>query len=512
MRAALRLALTPPIVQYDPDARDYITAVERADGQALETGVRAAIDAFVRGCKADGIWNAIKASCILAGARTLSGALVPLKGAAPTNFNFVSGDYNRKTGLVGNGSTKYLDSNRNNNADPQNSKHLSIFVSTLGNAPDQYYIAAGGYDDSGNSSAFYTYNTYQGRINIPGALPQSIASSGIKPSPSFVGMVRTASNLQAIKVQNTVVQNTGASVAPINASIRVFSGPDTQLLRANSRLAYYSIGEALDLALLDARVTTLVNSIASAIDGVTDPDARAYINAVENADGQALEVGVAQAYGAFITGCKADGIWNAIKASCILAGARTLSGALVPLKGAAPTNFNFVSGDYNRKTGLVGNEATKYLDSNRNNNADPQDNQHLSVYATTATTTGSYIGIGGSTGVAGSTHISRSASNMGARNRSSSFDLVTGLGASTGFISMQRSGATAYSYRVGGSVGTVTRSSQTPLSGNIHVFGSDGASLINARLAFYSIGEALDLALLDARVTTLVNTLNSVIP
>jgi hypothetical protein len=84
---------------------------------------------FVKGCKNDGIWTAIKASCILAGARTLAGALVPLVGTAPTNFDglFDSGDYNRKTGLIGDGSTKSLDSNRNNNADPQNSKHVSAY-------------------------------------------------------------------------------------------------------------------------------------------------------------------------------------------------------------------------------------------------------------------------------------------------------------------------------------------------------------------------------------------------
>jgi hypothetical protein len=97
----------------DVDAIAYIAAVEVADAEPLELGVKRSINAFVKGCKADGIWDAIKASCIMAGARTLAGALVPLKGTAPTNFNFVSGDYNRKTGLVGDGSTKYLDSNRN---------------------------------------------------------------------------------------------------------------------------------------------------------------------------------------------------------------------------------------------------------------------------------------------------------------------------------------------------------------------------------------------------------------
>ena len=67
-------------VAYDTDAAAYITAVETADGQALETAVADAINAFVVGCKADGIWDAIKASCIMAGARTLNGALVPLVG------------------------------------------------------------------------------------------------------------------------------------------------------------------------------------------------------------------------------------------------------------------------------------------------------------------------------------------------------------------------------------------------------------------------------------------------
>jgi hypothetical protein len=62
----------------DTDAAAYITAVETADGQALEAKTKIAIDNFVLGCKADGIWNAIKASCILAGASTRAWALTPL--------------------------------------------------------------------------------------------------------------------------------------------------------------------------------------------------------------------------------------------------------------------------------------------------------------------------------------------------------------------------------------------------------------------------------------------------
>lgn len=44
-----------PGFQFDADASTYIEAVEAADTQALETGVRYAINDFVIGCKNDGI-------------------------------------------------------------------------------------------------------------------------------------------------------------------------------------------------------------------------------------------------------------------------------------------------------------------------------------------------------------------------------------------------------------------------------------------------------------------------
>jgi len=112
------------IDSFDRDALKYIDAVEQADGEKLEPGIRKAINSFIVGCKSDNTWDAIKASCILAGARTLEGALIPLVGAPPTNNNFIANDYNREIGLKGNGIDKYLNTNRQNNIDPQNSKHF----------------------------------------------------------------------------------------------------------------------------------------------------------------------------------------------------------------------------------------------------------------------------------------------------------------------------------------------------------------------------------------------------
>jgi len=231
-----------------------------------------------------------------------------------------------------------------------------------------------------------------------------------------------------------------------------------------------------------------------------DPDAAAYITAVETADGQALEEKVKIAIDNFVLGCKADGIWSAIKASCILAGARTLNGALVPLVGTAPTNYNFVAGDYNRETGLVGNGSTKYLDSGRTNNADPQDSHHLSVYKTTAGS-GTYIGAPDSQVGSGAV-----------RSRNSTLTSVS-TAANLGFLGVNRNNPSDFAYRVGGANFTSSLVSQAAGTNVVSVFSYGGATAYSdARLAFYSIGESLDLARLDARVTDLINAIGVAIP
>ena len=97
-----------------------------------------AINNFVVGCKQDGIWDSIKACCIMAAWDGLEGALYPLKGPAPTDFSFVDEDYDRKTGLKGDGSTKYLDSNRSSANEILNNSHLSSFSSTQADVESGY--------------------------------------------------------------------------------------------------------------------------------------------------------------------------------------------------------------------------------------------------------------------------------------------------------------------------------------------------------------------------------------
>lgn len=254
--ATMAVAGVVPTI-YDADALKYIGAVEAADGQALEVSLYAAIDAFVRGCKQDGTWNAIKVCCILAGARTLSGALVPLKGTAPTSYGFVSSDYNRKTGLIGNGTSKYLDGNRANNADPQNNQHLAAYMSS------GQVSSIGGIIGNARSNGSYIYDEVSTWFTSRGG--GEFFATGT--DTSFVGLSRSASGSFVSRKAGTNTTRTQTSGNPDGGNIYVFAlnGSSGAYLFSSSRLAFYSAGESLTLSALDSRVSTLLLAIGTAI-------------------------------------------------------------------------------------------------------------------------------------------------------------------------------------------------------------------------------------------------------
>jgi hypothetical protein len=246
---------------------------------------------------------------------------------------------------------------------------------------------------------------------------------------------------------------------------------------------------------------------------LTDSDANTYIASVEEADGQTLEWNTKAAINKFIVGCKTDGIWDAIKASCIMAGARTLDGALTPLKGTAPTNFNFVANDYNRKTGLMGNGFNKYLNSNRLNNADPQDDKHIAVWRTKSETRDiTRCALGSGTGISlGESQLLTTNANRYFRvNYYGTTDSISDNTAIPGFWGASRSTSAETSTRYDQSSGTIPDTSNLPVSNNLFVFSRDlGFSPSDAWISFYSIGTSLDLALLDTRVSQLITDINN---
>jgi len=270
-----------------------------------------------------------------------------------------------------------------------------------------------------------------------------------------------------------------------------------------------------------------------------DAHAGVYLQAVEAADGQSLEPYVAQAINQFVLGCKADGSFSAFRATCIMMGARTISGALVPLAGPAPTALQgWVSSVYNRKTGIqanVDNTTFNYLNINYRHETAPQSSRHLCFYVSQlnpSTAQQSYGGNFGTTTTGQGNSFINTFTNSGAPQRLASranspggVTATTNQHASAGFYGTARVNSANYAVRGSGIDETLAVTAPTPMPGDLGVFArislpTDGGAagegnpawLSTGRIAFYSFGEGLSMTPLDSRLTTLYTQIQSLIP
>jgi hypothetical protein len=257
--------LLVPRYKYDPDAARYLAAVEAADGQALETPVRKAIDAFVAALKADSLWDAIGSSCLLCGPRTLAGALVPLRGTAPTAYGFVEGDYDRE-GLTGDGSS-YLDSNVSGGAYDDESHHWSVFLtsgSSIGRAPLGYITNTLTGQPNYSFSFLFADATNNMLAYYLGA---TTFYSGAGAATGLAGMSANNDGTFTSRIDGINKQSTATSQTLYPANYYVFARNNVPGAAAitDATIAFYSIGTSLDLAKLDSHITAYVTAIGAAI-------------------------------------------------------------------------------------------------------------------------------------------------------------------------------------------------------------------------------------------------------
>lgn len=259
--------------EWDSDALVYISKVESADGEPLSEKVKLAINQFVKRCKEDnspveGVsnWDAIKSMCLLAGPKTLDGSLVALRGPDPTNFNFVSGDYNSTLGLKNDGTTKYLDANINNNSVPQDSRHLVINVTdssaTSGNIFTGCYV---GHTPGSNvifaqGSATNSSMTLLRRFGSSSATGSFPAGNGL----GVLGGGRVPSDLDYVYYVTPVESGRSEveSQIPMNANIYIFRYSFGNAFSRATRISFYSFGEAVDLVKLKDAIDEYMASIA----------------------------------------------------------------------------------------------------------------------------------------------------------------------------------------------------------------------------------------------------------
>jgi hypothetical protein len=481
-----------------------------------------AIDRFIKGCREDGIYDDLNACCVMAGWDSLAGALTPLKGAAPSNNGFDNTDYDRGgIGLKGNGSSKYLNSNRASNADGQSDHHAAVFVSSQTAAGGPGYERYFGAQNTALSPATST-NIYQTSTGYFAGFSRNNASGieGTAIGVGIAGISRSSPSAFLMRIAgSTLPSGLVTSYTPSSLSAYVFcrnlNGAPASY--TNARLAYYSIGSATDLALLDARVSTLMADLRAIEEAGFDRDAIAYIRAVEEADGAYLETSVKTAINNLVSGLKADSLWDAIGSSCLLCGPRTLAGALVPLRGDAPTaEGGWASGDYDRSTGMKGNGTSLYLNTGVNNSSFTPDDFHMACYVTEAGTAGETRWLAGAgLNQTGASEIFTAGNNYQYRNQSSNAGTSSGFADTlTGLMASSRYEDEFFDFRAGSLSSSSARVSQSLFSGIIHIFKTSqvaATSGFNGRLAYYSLGSQVDMGTLRTHLDAYVTAIGAAI-
>lgn len=254
----------PPGGGYDSDAQAIITAVESADGQALETVVTDALNQFVLDLKTANIYTPLAAGTwrLLAGPRTLAGILACGQGGAPTNNNFVAGDYTRAIGLKGDGTTKTISTGYSIGGLSKSDHHLAVWISEISGAGAMFH--AGTVTDPRlairyNSPAMNFWSgTATSRFDV----------SEIPQNPGLKGLDRRDLAGYDVRTGGTTTPNTETETAGTMSGDTLIIFDNGSGLYSDARQAWYSAGGSLGAGGLAALDTALATYLA-AISGVT---------------------------------------------------------------------------------------------------------------------------------------------------------------------------------------------------------------------------------------------------
>jgi hypothetical protein len=388
-----KLAVAPRVLRtYDADASAYITAVETADNESLEPEIREAITEFVVGCKIRGIWDSIKSCCLLCGARTQAGAIVPLKGNAPILTSFV-GDYNRENGLRRVSGTYNI--NRNNNADPQNNKHVAVYPTSIdyGTSGSNNRAIIGSTTNAGSTFISVSRDGMLLRCNT------SISIVNFRPvfSNSLIGAAVLNSSQSQLLYNNNINIVNVETTTPINYPLTLWEGPG--LATSITRLAFYSVGESLNLKTLNEVVKNYINRIKQIFyPSSIHPDITKWIqrhNQLASSPSAYLDLSsnTLNALNAFCNSIHSNNLRDKIYRLNLFMGPNLFS-ARIPFYLGPDDNtfygsrqesvFNFSEGLYNPEIGLIGNGTSSYIESGFPTSLlmDIFPSTHLSYYCT----------------------------------------------------------------------------------------------------------------------------------
>ena len=265
----LTKTVTIKVHTWHPDAAAYLTAVETADGQALEPAIAAAWDVFFRQMDDPAHPTPTAATHKIAlaegtmipmlGARTLAGALIPAYPGMPmpTNVGFVTGDYDRAVGLKGDGAGKHLDSNTTQTY--QDDFSIAVYRTDVsGDAGAQIGI---GIDNSTGCSRIRSSNDFL-RISVTTSVQATPLS---RFAEGLAGGSRHSPEGFYYFTANALSYAEAASQSPQSGNILIFARGGIHPNFCPDRMTFGLIGRSIDLEYMDSCLTTLQSSIAAAL-------------------------------------------------------------------------------------------------------------------------------------------------------------------------------------------------------------------------------------------------------
>ena len=494
--------ILPAPAPFSPEATNYFSRLDAA-GDTTYVDYKQPLANYIDSLVTLGgaYWDTMESSTSFVGVG-IQGVTVPLRDGmtVPTQNNFVAGDLDQLTGLKGNASTKYLSTGVNATDLSQNDTSISVYVTA---APTGTTLLAGAF------AGGVEYLTLRSTPTLSNAsiFTGPFTSFGTPLGVGLLGASRSDSANQDRRSNQINYPEARASITPQSATLTIFA--TSGVAPTDARLATYHAGPALDLATLEGLQATLLAEIRTAHTFVA---AASYFSRLAAA-GDTTHVAYKQPLTNYITSLVELGgaYWDDMESSTSFVGVG-IQGITVPLRDGMPsiTNNNFVAGDLDQLTGLLGDASTKYIDTGLIGTDLSQDDASISSYITSADSRSvSWFPIGNSTsGVAGAMHIlAQSGSTLYGRCHSGTKAPLATVDTTTltGFVGISRDNSADFDWDANGSSGTIVDSSAAP--GNteaISVFASSSLFLTSARLATYHAGPALDLATLEGLQATLL--------
>lgn len=456
-----------------------------------------------------------------------------------TNNGFISSDFNENSGLIGNGSTKWLDTGL-----PQNFstyRHFGVVMNKLPTVTYRMIMGAKANaatldwtsdtrlqtDGSTNIASFWTGNS-SGQL--------STGISLLMAEKTFVVGLTDSDGLNKLYSDTLTTNFVGTISSPDTTSVGIFAqkigATGLGSSHTDARLSLYTIGIELSssqIATLTSIIDTFNDSLgrgkpSNTFASVTNDDAKLWINRVYT-NGGSISSNTASAVNSFCNSIDANGLRSKFYRLNLMCG-DNLSAALVPLYiGPARSgiiygysvdqNNNFVPSDYTEPSGIKGSVSTlKYLLTNVQQSSLTSDNRHLSVYERIKNTLGYGTLIGSDNGDS-----NVSSWSLNANGDASAMGYYAGAGNDYVFSTSYSgpsfwlgTGSSTQSriYRNGTLDSSGTISSGTPGSSTVGIFVKNSSTLgpvirTDATIGMYSIG----LSFNDSDVATFNQSLMS---